>query len=960
MDANTMQGGPNAQSNVPKKLHGKDLRTHLNTALAGNLEFKGSYYYSATDAAAPNPGLTIDGVGLIGLPLSERDAKVVISHASQAPFGRGDQTIVDTTVRDTWEIEPASVKFQNPKWEQYVELVASKSIWTALGVAPWTSKPRCELYKLLLHQTGSHFLPHQDTYKADGMFATVVFVLPSLFEGGEVHVSHAGQNAIIDASKHSQFNTSILAWYTDVMHEVKPITSGYRLALSYNLIHTSPNTPQPSLPEMHTAVAAIRKVLTSWNNGDYELEQNPPLIAYLLSHEYNIMDFNKGVQSLKGSDAHKVAHLLPIAQELGFSICLANLTYTQHGYGNDNGGGYYKRNKWGYDSYEDDDEDDDPGMAEVEEESYEISNSVRIAGGRGLAFGDFTVEEGCLVPENPFQKVSPDRTEYEGYMGNGAGSLDYWYDRSVLIIYRNEDEIPIMLEIKGGAWAIRELDLSPNTPTEHVKAIASAALAELKSGRNQTPGASALALMNYAVSRADAELWNNALPFCASSPSASIGEAVGKALDAFGLAPIQAGIEGLIDRISRLNARVEVVDTIMLRVGDEADPEWSAGLLKNALASYNAGAVEDAPALVTVLQRTGLDGVQKSIIPNISKQRDYYRVFVALAKELHQRRNEFPEQADQNSSPSVADAIRQCILAAVQEWQTGVGSTGPIFGQPAYFTYGILRPTNPPPIPTKFEWVAQLVDLCFLVGDLEPCSVLFCHVLQHRGSMNLPTMFTTVYTPLVTRLKAILKDHGRQATEEPFGSFMKTLIFLYLSDILGSSKALPKLNRVVKCSATCKDCVLLERWVNDLNSSREYNFKAGQDRRSHLERCLRPHSDLLMTRTTYSGNPHTLVVSKRLEVLEQYTWKGRQNDAVTFLEACGTDEELAGIVKDRYGDVLKAVQGTQSFSTSVGTSSGSVVQQTGMAVGGQASTVAGAKRKHREPPKNVIDVIDLT
>jgi hypothetical protein len=134
----------------------------LNAALAGNLEFKGSYYYSATDAAAPNPGLTIDGVGLIGLPLSERDAKVVISHASQAPFGKGDQTVVDTTVRDTWEIEPASVSFTNPRWEQYVEQIASKTIWTALGVAPWTSKPRCELYKLLLYQTGSHFLPHQE------------------------------------------------------------------------------------------------------------------------------------------------------------------------------------------------------------------------------------------------------------------------------------------------------------------------------------------------------------------------------------------------------------------------------------------------------------------------------------------------------------------------------------------------------------------------------------------------------------------------------------------------------------------------------------------------------------------------------------------------------------------------------------------------------------------------------
>jgi hypothetical protein len=108
------------------------------------------------------------------------------------------------------------------------------------------------------------------------------------------------------------------------------------------------------------------------------------------------------------------------------------------------------------------------------------------------------------------------------------------------------------------------------------------------------------------------------------------------------------------------------------------------------------------------------------------------------------------------------------------------------------------------------------------------------------------------------------------------------------------------------------------------------------------------------------GSPHTLVVSKKPEVLEQYTWRGRQKAALTFLQIFGGDKELAGIVKDRYGDVLKAVQGTQSFSMSAGTHSGSAVQQTGVASGEQGSTVAGAKRKHREPPKNVIDVIDLT
>jgi len=38
-----------------------------------------------------------------------------------------------------------------------------------------------ELYKLLLYQEGDHFMPHRDTEKADGMFATMIILLPSQY-----------------------------------------------------------------------------------------------------------------------------------------------------------------------------------------------------------------------------------------------------------------------------------------------------------------------------------------------------------------------------------------------------------------------------------------------------------------------------------------------------------------------------------------------------------------------------------------------------------------------------------------------------------------------------------------------------------------------------------------------------------------------------------------------------------
>jgi hypothetical protein len=118
------------------------------------LEFQGSFAFSRTYNEAPNPVLHLDGAGNIGLPLSHREAKVVIEHCAQAPFGKGEQTVVDKDVRDTWEIDSQKIRFDNPAWVAFMGRV-SQDICTTLGVNFQASQPRCELYKLLLYEKGS-------------------------------------------------------------------------------------------------------------------------------------------------------------------------------------------------------------------------------------------------------------------------------------------------------------------------------------------------------------------------------------------------------------------------------------------------------------------------------------------------------------------------------------------------------------------------------------------------------------------------------------------------------------------------------------------------------------------------------------------------------------------------------------------------------------------------------------
>jgi hypothetical protein len=49
----------------------------------------------------PNPGLDVDGVGRVALPLTEKTATLIASAGHQAPYDRGADTVIDTTVRDT-------------------------------------------------------------------------------------------------------------------------------------------------------------------------------------------------------------------------------------------------------------------------------------------------------------------------------------------------------------------------------------------------------------------------------------------------------------------------------------------------------------------------------------------------------------------------------------------------------------------------------------------------------------------------------------------------------------------------------------------------------------------------------------------------------------------------------------------------------------------------------------------
>jgi predicted 2-oxoglutarate/Fe(II)-dependent dioxygenase YbiX len=142
-----------------------------------------------------------------------------------------DKTIVDTSVRNTWQLAPTQFQLTNTEWTSFLKEIVGE-IRSGLGV---NKKIEAHLYKLLLYEPGSFFKPHVDTEKEDKMFATLVIQLPSDYTGGELIVKHKDQTHTFDHSK-TPCSMFYCAFYADCEHELKQVQSGYRLCLVYNLL----------------------------------------------------------------------------------------------------------------------------------------------------------------------------------------------------------------------------------------------------------------------------------------------------------------------------------------------------------------------------------------------------------------------------------------------------------------------------------------------------------------------------------------------------------------------------------------------------------------------------------------------------------------------------------------------------------------------------------------------------
>lgn len=405
--------------------------------------------FATRSTASPDDlNLTVEGVGRIRLPVSPETAYKLCEVAQPAQYGFKDQTLLDTRVRDTWEIPVDRISIDSAAWRRTLDPQLDQ-IRRDLGL-PQASRLRAELHNLLIYAPGQFFATHQDSEKTETMVASLVVSLPSQFTGGDMIIKHHEEQLIVRGSRQK---LSFAAFYADCHHEVRPIKQGYRIALTYNLSLEGGGATAAAPREHSDALASmVRRFFETpcaprWPGDDRR--EPPNRLVYLLDHQYT----ERGLawQRLKNGDLLRAATLRDVAEKLDCEIVLAladvhetwNCEYDEYS---------------GYDYDNDGDEDEYDGAPSVIPEPTDlIESQIELRHWIGpdgqTQIVSSRVDDGELCYTKPSSEMEPFESEHEGYMGNYGNTVEHWYHRAAVVMWPRERGFVIRAKASA-SWAV--------------------------------------------------------------------------------------------------------------------------------------------------------------------------------------------------------------------------------------------------------------------------------------------------------------------------------------------------------------------------------------------------------------------------------------------------------------------------------------------------------------------------
>ncbi|ERF75102.1 hypothetical protein EPUS_07791 [Endocarpon pusillum Z07020] len=894
-----------------------------------NVEVSGSFACFHVLDSFPNPALFIRGLGTIGLPLSVRDAQAIASSSvtQQSPFGKGSQTLVDTSVRKSWQIDPAYFHLRNPRLGHHVGRVV-ETVAKELNVACGPRHVRAELYKLLLYEEGAFFLPHQDGEKVKGMFGTLMICLPSQHSGGEIHLSHEGKRQIISTSETSDFEYSYAAWYSDVTHEVKPVTGGYRLVLIYNLVQTS-SGPTATASASTDSKSKLKSVLSQWSAVcNQENPDIPRMLAYKLSYKYSKSSLS--FEALKGSDHVKFRYLLDACNDQNFLVYLAHIEKEVTGGCDESeywdrcgGGGYY--------GYDEDSADED---TEEEDQSYRTKASIKDKKDLGGCHEiidlvdssiqltrvidrnrkeiaktvDFDVED---IAQGDIFERAPDGEDFTGYTGNEGVSTTHFYHDTVVLLLPQTCRVDLMYKAAKEdpdrilSW-MKRLREDHGTTSDASKRLELERLCHLVLQQERKTSSERFSCLSTYIESTEllegvasaalkldnVPLLEEALGLQRGEPSVEMFGIIGGAIPRLGFETLKPALETAFRRIkhidSKRSALLHLAGEPSSASGKTSDMEasavkgWVRAQMESIFLSCSSVTPKDGTALAEVADEFGAKMLEQRIVPFVEAKSDHTSFAMAFLIRLFELRGR------QVPVSTVAETYRRVIEKVITQFDWGASEERlPIF------------------YPVSGDVIMQTLQQCEVLSLSNAICNLF-HQIQHSALNARTDVFGSLLLPYIELLLTHLRKGGSCfMLSNDCREHVHLILQAYIIRYIGPEPRRPtdwsRPTRTVRCS--CRDCLDLKAFVKD--SIRETcEFRIIQARRKHLEKQL-PRTGY-RCQTITSGSPHALVITKVHEqyVQEHSQWQNRFDFAKKHIRNLDSNPWLKHLLGDKHDEIL--------------------------------------------------------
>lgn len=236
------------------------------------------------------------------------------------------------------------------------------------------------------------------------MFGTLIICLPSKHVGGEVRVSHHGEEKLFCTGNSADFGLSWLAWYSNVKHEILPVLSGHRLVLTYNLVAPPTHLAYLSARALSAENGRLPRLLSEWTKYD---DDSCDKIIYNLEHQYAEVSLSFGL--LKGNDAIRARRLQEACKFTGLGVYLAHCERTAAGPG-----------------------EEDDYLNETEADVEVMLRRVIDLQGTVTAKNVLDDVKNEFLQRDAWDDRLPDEEDTEGYQGNYGGDTTHTYYDTVI------------------------------------------------------------------------------------------------------------------------------------------------------------------------------------------------------------------------------------------------------------------------------------------------------------------------------------------------------------------------------------------------------------------------------------------------------------------------------------------------------------------------------------------------